>query len=64
MIFGYRVNFDGNGALSGNVSSITCLPDKVCVLPENQYSDDALMFLGWALNPMTGVLIRKGNYDR
>ena len=43
----YTIKFDGNGATSGSMNSITCTYDKKCTLPVNKYQKSDYTFVYW-----------------
>ena len=46
----YLVNFDGNGATSGEMSAISATFDSSVTIPENSFIKDGYTFLGWQFN--------------
>ena len=44
---GYKVQFNASGA-TGEVSSIVCMKGKECSLPENEFQNNGLLFMGWS----------------
>ena len=46
----FAVVFNGNGATSGNMDSITATFDSNVIIPENAYKRDKYVFAGWEFN--------------
>ena len=46
----YNIIFDGNGATSGEMTSITATFDAEVTLPANQFEKDGFIFVGWDYN--------------
>ncbi len=43
----YKIVFDGNGATSGSMKTITAVPDEYIKLPKNKFEKDGYVFLDW-----------------
>ena len=63
-ILQYLVSFDGNGG-TGSMEQITCVVGDKCRLPENQFSKDGHIFVGWSKDKSgEGIIIDSSEVDK
>ena len=46
----FFINYDGNGATSGEMATTNCEYDQSCILRENAFKKTGYHFIGWKYN--------------